>query len=189
MTSGSTGIPKGVVHGHGDVRTCLATYGARVLRLRPGDVTWSVAGLATSYGFGNSCYFPLGAGACAWLGGADRSPQALRKSRGRPIGTTLLRLCSAKDQRQSVYVIRWTVRKKPTGLGVDEGRRAEWVLVLTFGNTVTYSSRRLFACNERFKTKRRDSLDAARTSARATIRHRIFESEYLVRAGFAQVEG
>lgn len=34
----------------------------------------------------------------------------------------MLRLCSAKDQRQSVYVIRWTVRKKPTGLGVDEGR-------------------------------------------------------------------
>ena len=80
MTSGSTGIPKWVVHGHGDVRTCLATYGARVLRLRPGDVTWSVAGLATSYGFGNSCYFPLGAGACAWLGGADRSPQALARA-------------------------------------------------------------------------------------------------------------
>ncbi len=82
MTSGSTGTPKWVVHRHRDVRTCLATYGARVLRLRPGDVTWSVAGLATSYGFGNSCYFPLGAGACAWLDGADRSPEALAAAIG-----------------------------------------------------------------------------------------------------------
>ena len=80
MTSGSTGPPKWVVHRHGDVRTCLATYGARVLRLHPGDVTWSVAALATSYGFGNSCYFPLGAGACAWIDGGDRSPQALARA-------------------------------------------------------------------------------------------------------------
>ena len=79
MTSGSTGPPKWVVHRHGDIATCLATYGARVLRLRPGDVTWSVAALATSYGFGNGCYFPLGAGACAWLDG-DRSPEALARA-------------------------------------------------------------------------------------------------------------
>lgn len=79
MTSGSTGPPKWVVHRHGDIATCLATYGARILRLRPGDVTWSVAALATSYGFGNGCYFPLGVGACAWLDG-DRSPAALARA-------------------------------------------------------------------------------------------------------------
>ncbi len=77
LTSGSTGRPKWAVHRHGDVRACLATYGARILRLRPGDVTWSVAALPTSYGFGNCCYFPLGAGACAWLDGGDRSPGGL----------------------------------------------------------------------------------------------------------------
>ena len=79
MTSGSTGPPKWVVHRHGDIATCLATYGARVLRLRPSDVTWSIAALATSYGFGNGCYFPLGAGACAWLED-DRSPAALERA-------------------------------------------------------------------------------------------------------------
>ena len=79
MTSGSTGPPKWVVHRHGDIPTCLATYGARILRLRPGDVTWSVAALATSYGFGNSCYFPIGAGACAWIDG-DRSPAGLERA-------------------------------------------------------------------------------------------------------------
>ncbi len=77
LTSGSTGPPKWAVHRHGDIHACLATYGARVIRLRPGDVTWSVAALATSYGFGNSCYFPLGGGACAWIDGMDRSPEAL----------------------------------------------------------------------------------------------------------------
>lgn len=77
LTSGSTGPPKWAIHRHGDIRACLRTYGDHVLRLRPGDVTWSVAALATSYGFGNSCYFPLGAGACAWVDGMDRSPEAL----------------------------------------------------------------------------------------------------------------
>jgi fatty-acyl-CoA synthase/benzoate-CoA ligase/fatty acid CoA ligase FadD22 len=74
LTSGSTGAAKWALHRAGDIRACLATYGRRVLRLRPGDVTWSVAALPTSYGLGNSCYFPLGAGACAALAGADRSP-------------------------------------------------------------------------------------------------------------------
>lgn len=77
LTSGSTGPPKWAVHRHGDIGACIATYGAHVIRLRPGDVTWSVAALGTSYGFGNSCYFPLAAGACAWIDGMDRSPDAL----------------------------------------------------------------------------------------------------------------
>ncbi|MEI7794696.1 MAG: AMP-binding protein [Thermoleophilia bacterium] len=72
-TSGSTGPSKWVVHVHGDIPSCIATYGRRVLRMGPGDVTWSVASLATSYGLGNSLYFPIGAGAAAWLGG-DRDP-------------------------------------------------------------------------------------------------------------------
>lgn len=72
-TSGSTGPPKWAVHAHGDIPSCIATYGRRVLKMGPGDVTWSVAALATSYGLGNSLYFPLGAGAAAWVGG-DRDP-------------------------------------------------------------------------------------------------------------------
>ena len=70
-TSGSTGPSKWVVHG--DIPACVATYGRRVLKMGPGDVTWSVAALATSYGLGNSLYFPLAAGAAAWIGG-DRDP-------------------------------------------------------------------------------------------------------------------
>jgi fatty-acyl-CoA synthase/benzoate-CoA ligase/fatty acid CoA ligase FadD22 len=76
LTSGSTGPAKWAVHRVRDIAACTATYGRRVLRLRPDDATWSVAALATSYGLGNSCYFPLAAGACAVLAGADRSPAA-----------------------------------------------------------------------------------------------------------------
>jgi acyl-coenzyme A synthetase/AMP-(fatty) acid ligase len=72
-TSGSTGAPKWVVHVHGDIPACVATYGRRVLKMGPGDITWSVAALATSYGLGNCLYFPLAAGAAAWVGG-DRHP-------------------------------------------------------------------------------------------------------------------
>lgn len=75
-TSGSTGRSKWVMHRHGDIPACIATFGRSVMRLAPGDVTWSVSALATSYGLGNSLYFPLGAGAAAWIGGG-RDPAGL----------------------------------------------------------------------------------------------------------------
>ncbi len=74
LTSGSTGASKWAIHRHGDIAACLATYGRHVLALRPTDVTWSVAVLATGYGFGNSCYFPLAAGASSWLTGEAPTP-------------------------------------------------------------------------------------------------------------------
>ena len=74
LTAGSSGPSKWAIHRHGDIAACLATYGRHVLALRPSDVTWSVAVLATSYGFGNSCYFPLGAGASSWLTGEAPTP-------------------------------------------------------------------------------------------------------------------
>jgi acyl-coenzyme A synthetase/AMP-(fatty) acid ligase len=77
LTSGSTGPPKWAVHRHRDIPGCIATYGRRVLKLRPGDLVWSVAALPTSYGLGKSMYFPLGAGAAAWIEGHARDPERL----------------------------------------------------------------------------------------------------------------
>ncbi len=74
LTTGTTGPPKWAVHRHADIPACLATYGRHVLGLRPDDVSWSVAALPTSYGLGNSLYFPLGAGASSWITGAPPSP-------------------------------------------------------------------------------------------------------------------
>jgi 4-hydroxybenzoate adenylyltransferase len=73
-TSGTTGASKWVVHRQQDIPFCLGTYGRHVLRLRPGDVTYSVAALPTSYGLGNRLYFPLGSGACAWIDAGRPSP-------------------------------------------------------------------------------------------------------------------
>jgi acyl-coenzyme A synthetase/AMP-(fatty) acid ligase len=77
MTSGSTGPSKWAVHRHRDIPACIATYGRRVLKLRPGDLVWSVAALPTSYGLGKSLYFPLGLGAAAWIETKSRDPERL----------------------------------------------------------------------------------------------------------------
>jgi acyl-coenzyme A synthetase/AMP-(fatty) acid ligase len=77
LTSGSTGPSKWAVHRHRDIPGCIATYGRRILKLRPGDLVWSVAALPTSYGLGKSMYFPIGAGAAAWIERHGRDPERL----------------------------------------------------------------------------------------------------------------
>lgn len=66
-TSGTTGLPKATVHRHASIRSVTETYGARVLGVRPDDRCLSVAKLFFAYGIGNSCFFPLSAGASAVL--------------------------------------------------------------------------------------------------------------------------
>jgi len=74
LTSGSTGRPRWARHRADDIPACIATYGRRVLRLRPGDVTWSVAAMSTGDGLAGSVYLPLGAGAAAALPDRGRTP-------------------------------------------------------------------------------------------------------------------
>ena len=66
-TSGTTGTPKAAMHRHANIRAVCETYGAQVLGIRPGDVTFSVAKVFFAYGLGNSVLFPLSAGAAAVL--------------------------------------------------------------------------------------------------------------------------
>ena len=80
LTSGTTGPSKWAVHCHADIRACIATYGRRVLRLRRGDVTWSMAALCSSYGLGNSLYFPLASGAGAWLDDGPPTPATAERA-------------------------------------------------------------------------------------------------------------
>jgi acyl-coenzyme A synthetase/AMP-(fatty) acid ligase/surfactin synthase thioesterase subunit len=65
-TSGSTGVPKGVLHGTAGLEAVLAGFG-RTLGLRPDDTVLSTAKLSFGYGFGNSLLFPLAARARAVL--------------------------------------------------------------------------------------------------------------------------
>jgi benzoate-CoA ligase family protein len=66
-TSGTTGVPKGAMHRHANIRHVCETYGGQVLGIRPGDVCFSIAKLFFAYGIGNSMFFPLSAGAATVL--------------------------------------------------------------------------------------------------------------------------
>jgi benzoate-CoA ligase len=90
LTSGSTGRARWARHRVGDIPACIATYGRRVLRLGPDDVTWSVASLSTSYGLGNLLYFPLGAGASAALADRGRAPADCARDCSRHGATVVL---------------------------------------------------------------------------------------------------
>jgi benzoate-CoA ligase family protein len=66
-SSGTTGLPKGVMHRHGSMEATYETYARRVLDVTPNDRFLSVAKLFFAYGLGNSLTFPFGAGATAIL--------------------------------------------------------------------------------------------------------------------------
>ncbi len=73
-TSGTTGLPKAAMHRHANIRHVAETYAARVLGIRPDDVTFSIAKLFFAYGIGNSLFFPLSVGATAVLDPRRPSP-------------------------------------------------------------------------------------------------------------------
>jgi benzoate-CoA ligase len=66
-SSGTTGVPKGVMHVHGSARATAETYAREVLRVTPDDRFLSVAKLFFAYGLGNSSTFPFSVGAMAIL--------------------------------------------------------------------------------------------------------------------------
>ncbi|WP_416968153.1 benzoate-CoA ligase family protein [Streptomyces sp. 4F14] len=78
-TSGTTGTPKAAMHRHGSIRFVAERYGQQVLGLRPDDRCFSVAKLFFAYGIGNSCFFPLAAGAAAVLDPAPPTPETMAR--------------------------------------------------------------------------------------------------------------
>ena len=66
-SSGTTGLPKGVIHRHENLQATFDTYASQVLRVGHDDRCLSVAKLFFAYGLGNSLTFPFGAGATALL--------------------------------------------------------------------------------------------------------------------------
>src|SRR5436190_10835016 len=76
-TSGTTGKPKGAMHRHVSVRDVAECYGTGVLGMVPEDRCLSVPKLFFAYGLGNSCFFPLAAGATAVLHPARPTPAGI----------------------------------------------------------------------------------------------------------------
>jgi benzoate-CoA ligase len=66
-SSGTTGVPKGVMHRHGSPQATAETYAREVLSIGPDDRCLSVAKLFFAFGLGNSLTFPLAVGASAIL--------------------------------------------------------------------------------------------------------------------------
>ena len=78
-TSGSTGMPKGVVHLHRGLLELPRAFGAR-LELREDDLCFSAAKLFFGYGLGNSVLFPQSAGASALLHAPPADPIGVFKT-------------------------------------------------------------------------------------------------------------
>jgi benzoate-CoA ligase len=66
-SSGTTGVPKGVMHRHYSPEATAHAMGATVLRARPDDRFLSVPKLFFAYGLGNSMTFPFSVGATTIL--------------------------------------------------------------------------------------------------------------------------
>lgn len=76
-SSGSTGRPKGVLHRQGDLVHTAMLYGEQVLGIREDDVVFSASKMFFAYGLGNSCSFPLHAGATSVVMAERATPEAV----------------------------------------------------------------------------------------------------------------
>ncbi|WP_315726495.1 MULTISPECIES: benzoate-CoA ligase family protein [unclassified Bradyrhizobium] len=78
-SSGSTGMPKGVRHLHGNLAATAETYASQVLGIRENDVCLSAAKLFFAYGLGNALTFPLSVGATTILNSERPTPALMFK--------------------------------------------------------------------------------------------------------------
>ncbi len=76
-SSGTTGVPKGVMHLHASLEATATTYARSVLSVEPEDRFLSVAKLFFAFGLGNSLTFPFSVGATAILHPDAPTPSAM----------------------------------------------------------------------------------------------------------------
>jgi acetyl-CoA synthetase len=82
-SSGSTGRPKGIVHLQHDMAYSDEAFAKHVLKLKSGDICFSVPKIFFAYGFGNSITFPFSAGAATLLLPGQPKPASIFEAIGR----------------------------------------------------------------------------------------------------------
>jgi len=143
-SSGTTGLPKAVVHLQHHLRFCADAYAGPVLDLTEADLTFSVSKLYFAYGLGGGLYLPFAAGASTVLLDAPSQPRmvaevvrrfrpsvlfgvptgyantlAAGSSSSGPADFTDIRLCvSAGEPLAGSLLQRW---KDATGLDILDG--------------------------------------------------------------------
>jgi benzoate-CoA ligase len=77
-TSGTTGLPKAVMHAHRDLMAAPDALAKQVLRMGPDDVVLSVSRMFFAYGLGNSVYLPAAVGATVVVSDTPIMPAMVR---------------------------------------------------------------------------------------------------------------
>jgi benzoate-CoA ligase family protein len=77
-TSGTTGLPKAVMHRHRHLRDAPAALARQVIALGPDDIVLSVSKMFFAYGLGNSVYLPASVGASVVLNDAPSIPARIQ---------------------------------------------------------------------------------------------------------------
>ena len=81
-SSGSTGLPKGVMHRHADIAATCTAYAESVLGIGRSDVVFSSTKMFHAYGLGNNLSFPLWTGATSvYLTGRPSPDRLLERIR------------------------------------------------------------------------------------------------------------
>ena len=88
-TSGTTGLPKAVMHRQRHLRWAPNGLAAQVLQIEPEDVVLSASKMYFAYGLGNSVYLPASAGATVVLNEAPVVPSLVQGLLGRARPTLL----------------------------------------------------------------------------------------------------
>ncbi len=156
-SSGSTGRPKGIVHLHHDMAYIQQSFGAHVLKLKEGDICYSVPKAYFAYGFGNSLVFPFSCGAATLMVPGQPRPsvvfdaiEAYRPSVLFGLPTLYTALARADDiasrdlssLRQSMSAAEilsedvYTAWKKRVGHGPTEGLGSTEMLHIYLSNTL-----------------------------------------------------
>jgi benzoate-CoA ligase family protein len=77
-TSGTTGLPKGVMHRHRHLRDVPDALAKQVLEMRSDDVVQSISRMFFAYGLGNSVYLPASVGASVVVSETPAIPAVVR---------------------------------------------------------------------------------------------------------------